>query len=93
MPLYEYQCDCGEKAEILLPMQGHNQPQFCECGKVMLHKMSTFSFVVSQDSNQRALDFLNSPEGEFPHAPTPQHKKEFQQGVFAGTQKPPKTIW
>jgi len=93
MPLYEYECDCGEKAETLLPMREYNQPQFCKCGEVMRRKMSLSRFVIDHDGNERALGFLNSPEGEFPHAHTPQHRREFQQGVFAGTQKPPKTLW
>jgi len=93
MPLYEYQCECNNETELLLSFQEAEQPQLCKCGKVMWRKMSVCSFVMNQDGNQRALDFLNSPEGEFPNAPTPQHKKEFQQGVFAGTQKPPRKYY
>ncbi len=93
MPIYEYRCDCGKKEDRLLPMQEYNQPQVCVCGKVMQRKVSIPSFVINHDGNERALDFLNSPEGEFPHAHTPQHRREFQQGVFEGTLSPPKTVW
>lgn len=38
MPLYDYECECGKKREVLFRTQGaaDNEPVIvCECGKVM----------------------------------------------------------
>lgn len=91
MPLYEFECDCGERAEILLPLQEYDRPQICKCGKVMLRKMSASSSVVKQTANEMALDSLNSQGSVGPDANN--YKPWIQEKVFAGTQEPPKSIW
>ena len=64
MPIYEYQCECGEKEDKLLPMQESSQPQVCTCGKVMRRMMSVSSFVMKQTGHGMALDTLNAkPHG------------------------------
>jgi len=82
MPLYEFECDCGEKAEKLLPMREYDQPQYCKCGKVMLRKMSTSSHVMKGTSNQRALDSLNSQGSKGPDASN--YAPWIQKKVFEG---------
>jgi len=93
MPIYEYRCDCGGERDEILPLADSDKVQVCECGKIMERKISVCSFVIVHNGSERALDFLNSSDGEFPHAHTPQHRREFQQEVFAGTQEPPRTQW
>ena len=82
MPLYEYQCGCGNEKEILLPFGDADQPQICECGKVMQRKMSTYSFTHKQSGRQMALDSLNSRAGGFPDVN--KHKSWVQQKTFEG---------
>ncbi len=60
MPIYEYECECGEKEDKLLPMQEGSQPQVCTCGKVMWRIMSVPSFVMKQTGKGMALDTLNA---------------------------------
>ena len=60
MPIYEYQCDCGEKAAKLLSMQERNQQQVCKCGKVMLRMMSVpMPAIITPTGKGMALDTLN----------------------------------
>ncbi len=66
MPTYEYECECGEKEDKLLPMQDSSQPQVCTCGKVMRRMMSASSFVMKQTGKGMALDTLNSREHGMP---------------------------
>ncbi len=67
MPIYEYQCECGEKEDKLLPMQEGSQPQVCTCGKVMLHIMSVSSYAMKQTGKGMALDTLNDKHGGMPN--------------------------
>lgn len=67
MPIYEYECECGEKEDKLLPMQESSQPQVCTCGKVMRHIMSVSSFVMKQTGKGMALGTLNSKEQGMPN--------------------------
>ena len=60
MPMYEYQCECGEEKDMLLSFQDVAQLQVCKCGKVMQKRMSASSFVMKQTGSQMALDTLNS---------------------------------
>ncbi|GAF73408.1 unnamed protein product, partial [marine sediment metagenome] len=64
MPLYEYQCECGNEEEVLLPFQ--HPGQICECGKVMQLKVSSYSFAFKQYARDMAKDSLNSRGGGFP---------------------------
>jgi len=90
MPLYEYQCECGNEEDVLLSFQD-TKPQVCECGKVMQRKISLPSFVMKQTGNQMALDTLNAKDGGFPSAN--KHKSWAQQKAFEGTQSKAKTVW
>jgi len=63
VPLYEYQCNCGNGEDRFLPYSQFDQPQTCECGEVMEHKMSRSSFVMKQTGSGMALDTLNSKQG------------------------------
>jgi len=91
MPLYEFECDCGERAEILLPIKDYDQPQICtKCEKVMLRKMSASSSVRKQSNNEMVLDSLNSQGSVGPDANN--YKPWIQEKVFAGLKEPPKTI-
>ena len=90
MPLYEYQCECGDKRDILLSFQD-TQPQVCKCGVVMQRKISLPSFVMTQTGNQMALDSLNARGGGFPDVN--EHKSWVQQQAFGGTQKKDKTVF
>lgn len=89
MPLYEYQCECGNRQEILLPLQ-HSE-QICECGRIMQRKISLPSFVLKQTGSQMALDSLNAKDGGFPSKN--KHKSWVQQKAFGGTQKKDKTVF
>ena len=82
MPLYEYQCECGNGEDILLPFQ--HPKQICKCGKVMQIKMSTYSFTFKPYAGQMALDSLNSKGGGFPDAN--KNKRWVQKKAFSGTQ-------
>ncbi len=66
MPIYEYECECGEKEDKLLPMQEGSQQRVCTCGKVMRHIMSVSSSVMKQNGKGMALDTLNSKEHGMP---------------------------
>lgn len=90
MPLYEYQCECGNGEEILLSFQD-TKSQVCRCGKVMQRKISLPTFVMTQTGNQMALDSLNAKDGGFPSKN--EHKSWVQQQAFEGTQKKEKAIW
>ena len=63
MPLYEYQCNCGNGEDRFLPYSQFSEPQTCGCGEVMEHKMSRSSFVMKQTGSGMALDTLNSKQG------------------------------
>ena len=91
MPLYEYQCECGEGKDILLSFQEADQPQICKCGKVMQRKISLPSFVMKQTGSQMALNTLNARDGGFPDVN--KHKSWVQQKAFEGTQKKDKTVF
>lgn len=67
MPIYEYKCECGNEKEVLLPFQDADQPQICECGKVMQRKVSVSSFVMKQTGRGMALDTLNSKQNGMPN--------------------------
>ncbi len=60
MPIYEYQCECGNETEVRLSFEESDQPQTCECGEAMQRKMSPSSFVMKQTGNGMALDTLNA---------------------------------
>ena len=66
MPIYEYHCECGNGESKVLPISLFDQPQICECGKVMRRKMSSCSFVMKQTGNQMALDTLNDKHNGMP---------------------------
>ena len=80
MPLYEYQCECGNGKEVLLPFQ--HPEQICECGKVMQRHMSLSSFTMKPYARQMALDSINSKHGGFPDAN--KHKGWVQRQAFGG---------
>ena len=90
MPLYEYQCECGNGKDILLSFQD-TQPQVCKCGEVMQRRISVPSFVMKQTGSQMALDSLNSRSGGFPSKN--EHRSWVQQKAFEGTQKKAKTVF
>lgn len=60
MPIYEYYCKCNKEREVKLSFSDADQPQVCECGKVMKKRMSVPSFVMKQTGRGMALDTLNS---------------------------------
>ncbi len=91
MPLYEYQCGCGNEKEIKLSFSEFDQPQVCECGNIMRHKMSAYSFTFKATGNQMALDSINSKGGGFPDVN--ENKSWVQRKAFEGTQRPPKTVF
>jgi len=63
MPVYEYRCTCKEEGqERLLPREQCDQPQICECGKVLKRKMSLFGFVCRVYGRDTLLDTLNAEE-------------------------------
>jgi len=90
MPLYEYQCKCGNEEDVLLSFQD-TQSQICKCGKVMQRKISLSSLVMKQTGSQMALDSLNSKSGGFPDVN--KHKSWVQQQAFGGTQGKAKTVF
>ncbi len=67
MPLYEYQCNCGNGEDRFLPYSQFSEPQTCGCGEVMEHKMSLSSFVMKQTGGGMALDTLNTKSGGLPN--------------------------
>ena len=60
MPIYEYHCECNNEKEVKLSFRDADQPQECECGKVMRKKMSIPNFVTKPTGRGMALDTLNS---------------------------------
>ena len=40
MPIYEYKCGCGRRAEKVRPMDERRNLTRCECGKPMLLQLS-----------------------------------------------------
>lgn len=60
MPIYEYYCKCNKEKEVKLSFKDADQPQVCECGKVMERKISLGSFVMKPTGRGMALDSLNS---------------------------------
>lgn len=60
MPIYEYHCECNKEKEVKLSFEDADQPQICECGKVMQKKMSVSSFTFKPTGKGMALDSLNS---------------------------------
>jgi len=90
MPLYEFRCECGDEEEILLPFE--HPEQICKCGKVMQLKVSHSNFTMKPTGNQMALDSLNSKGSGFPLREDGLRAKGIRD-TFAGTQKPPQTVW
>lgn len=94
MPLYEYRCECGSEREVILPFAESNKPQTCECGKAMQHKIPLCSFAMKPYARQMALDTLNKRgNGQYQGMPNRWWKPEAERKAFAGTQKPPQTVW
>jgi len=58
MPIYEYQCECGNEGEFILPL--NSRAPICKCGKIMQRKLSVSSFVMKPTGNGMALGTLNS---------------------------------
>jgi len=83
MPIYEYQCECGNKQEVMLPVQDRNQPQTCSvCGKVMERKLSIPQPVImKQTGRDMAISSLNSRGGGLPNG---RFKASTQQAAAAG---------
>ena len=65
MPIYEYQCKCGNEGEFILPFDP--EPQKCGCGVVMQRQMSVSSFVMKQTGRGMALDTLNEKRNGMPN--------------------------
>ena len=60
MPIYEYNCKCSNEKEVRLSLEDADQPQVCECGRVMQRKFSIPNFVMKPTGKGMALDTLNS---------------------------------
>ncbi len=65
MPIYEYQCECGNEGEFILSFDP--EPQRCGCGRVMQRKMSVSSFVMKRTGRGMALDTLNDKHNGMPN--------------------------
>ncbi len=91
MPIYELRCGCGNEREVILPFQEYDQPQICECGKVMQIKISLSSFKMKQTSNDMALATLNAPKGK--GMPDRHWKPDAERKAFEGTQKKAQAVW
>ena len=59
MPIYEYQCECNNRVEVLVPL-GTGSQVCAVCGNVMQRVMSTSSFVMKPTGDDMALGTLNS---------------------------------
>jgi putative FmdB family regulatory protein len=46
MPLYEYECECGSRADRFIAMAKRDTPLKCECGGAMKRVMSTPAFKI-----------------------------------------------
>ena len=61
MPIYEYQCKCGQEKDVLRQMDECNNPQPCDiCKGVMERKFSAYNFAFVPTGKGMALDSLNS---------------------------------
>ncbi len=60
MPIYEYKCGCGREKDVILPFAERGNIQTCECGDIMLRKVSIVNFYIKPTGRQMALDTLNS---------------------------------
>jgi len=102
MPLYEYECECGNKEDVLLPYGEYDQLQVCGCGKTMQRIISLPTIGVGTEllytrdgksafAKQMALDTINSKDGGFPEINV--NKSIVQQRTFEGTQSKTKTVF
>jgi len=82
MPLYQYECECGEEKDAILSFAEADRPQVCKCGKVMQRKVSLPNFTMKPYARDMALDSLNSKGGGFPDAN--ENKSWVQQKAFEG---------
>ncbi len=46
MPFYEFQCECGEKFEKMLPVDQRNEGHCPKCGKLAERLLSVFGFKI-----------------------------------------------
>jgi len=90
MPLHEYRCECENEREVILPLRDADQPQICECGKVMQRLMSVSSFAMKQTGRGMALDTLNDKHTGMPNK---WWKSDAEKVAAAGLEEPSKTIW
>ena len=79
MPLYEFKCECGGGESKILPISRFDQPQACECGKVMQLQVSLSSFVMKQTGRGMALNTLNGNQ-----MPNKHWKAHAEQSAAAG---------
>jgi putative FmdB family regulatory protein len=54
MPLYEYQCRCGARQEVVRPVKKHTKTIKCQCGGRMKQKLS-FAHVVPDIEPYRSM--------------------------------------
>ncbi len=66
MPIYEYECECGDKRDEFLSFADYDTPQVCSCGEVMRRKISLGNFSIKSTGNQMALDTLNDKHNGMP---------------------------
>ncbi len=82
MPIYEYQCECGNEEERRLSYEEGGQPQTCECGETLKRKMSASNFTMKLTGAGMALDSLNTRGGAF--SARSRHTPWKEQKVFEG---------
>lgn len=54
MPLYEYSCACGARAEVVRPVKEHTRTIPCECGKRMRQVLG-FAHVIPDIAPYRSV--------------------------------------
>jgi putative FmdB family regulatory protein len=73
MPTYDFECECGNKEELLLSISNSQEEQLCsECGKPMTKKitgcagfsMGTEKTIIKNHKNKYGNDTNNVPKSK-----------------------------
>jgi putative FmdB family regulatory protein len=94
MPIYEYRCPkCKEEKEIILSIQDSDSPQRCNCGELMIRKVSLPQpaiFVVT--NRERLVGTLNDEEGGYQFSGAGKHGKRYKSVIGKSLENPKPVI-
>jgi putative FmdB family regulatory protein len=61
MPLYEFQCDCGQTQEHFLSIAERNSRVVCHCGQEMFRLPGGHGLLYFEEGRGRRRDFAEKP--------------------------------